>query len=104
MTGVTNAHAARPRFEQFTMATQAAICDLGVALLPKLLIEDELSSASYSLTGPFEARIPIILLSPSRRLPHCLPRHLHNGSLATPSRQTLIQEVDVDLSTHEQYS
>ncbi len=42
---VKNAHALRgPRFEQFTMIAQAAICDLGVALLPKLLIEDELAS------------------------------------------------------------
>ena len=42
---VENAHALRgPRFEQFTMIAQAAICDLGVALLPKLLIEEELAS------------------------------------------------------------
>lgn len=45
MAKVKNAHALRgPRFEQFTMIAQAAICDLGVALLPKLLIEDELAS------------------------------------------------------------
>lgn len=45
MTGVKDAHALRgPRFEQFTMIAQAAICDLGVALLPRLLIEDELAS------------------------------------------------------------
>lgn len=50
MTGVTNAHAIRgPRFEQFTMIAQAAICDLGVALLPKLLIEEELSSRKLVL-------------------------------------------------------
>lgn len=50
MTGVRNAHAVRgPRFEQFTMIAQAAICDLGVALLPKLLIEDELSSGKLVL-------------------------------------------------------
>jgi LysR family glycine cleavage system transcriptional activator len=35
MTGVRGAHALRgPRYEQFTMIMQAAICDLGVALLP----------------------------------------------------------------------
>jgi LysR family glycine cleavage system transcriptional activator len=45
MMKVKNAHALRgPRFEQFAMTAQAAICDLGVALLPKLLIEDELAS------------------------------------------------------------
>lgn len=45
MTRVKNAHALRgPRFEQFTMIAQAAVCDLGVALLPKLLIEEELAS------------------------------------------------------------
>jgi LysR family transcriptional regulator, glycine cleavage system transcriptional activator len=50
MTGVKKAHAVRgPRFEQFTMIAQAAICDLGVALLPKLLIEDELSSGKLVL-------------------------------------------------------
>jgi LysR family glycine cleavage system transcriptional activator len=43
-TGVKSAYALRgPRFEQFTMIAQAAICNLGVALLPKLLIEDELA-------------------------------------------------------------
>lgn len=50
MTDVDNAHALRgPRFEQFTMIAQAAICDLGVALLPKLLIEDELASGKLVL-------------------------------------------------------
>jgi LysR family transcriptional regulator, glycine cleavage system transcriptional activator len=50
MTGVKNAHALRgPRFEQFTMIAQAAICDLGVALLPKLLIEEELTSEKLIL-------------------------------------------------------
>ena len=45
MTRVSNVHALRgPRFEQFTMIAQAAVCDLGVALLPKFLIEDELAS------------------------------------------------------------
>ncbi len=45
MMKVKNAHALRgPRFEQFAMIAQAAVCDLGVALLPKLLIEEELAS------------------------------------------------------------
>ncbi|HZY63081.1 MAG TPA: LysR family transcriptional regulator [Edaphobacter sp.] len=45
MTKVKNAHALRgPRFEQFTMIAQAAVCDLGIALLPKFLIEEELAS------------------------------------------------------------
>src|ERR1700674_5808216 len=45
MIGARSAHSFRgPRFEQFTMIAQAAICDLGMALLPKLLIEDELAS------------------------------------------------------------
>jgi len=45
MADIKNAHALRgPRFEQFAMIAQAAVCDLGVALLPKLLIEEELSS------------------------------------------------------------
>lgn len=45
LAGIKTAHALRgPRFEQFTMITQAAICHLGVALLPKLLIEEELAS------------------------------------------------------------
>lgn len=45
LAGIKAAHALRgPRFEQFTMITQAAICHLGVALLPKLLIEEELAS------------------------------------------------------------
>ena len=42
--GVKNSHPLRgPRFEQFAMIAQAAISGLGVALLPRLLIEDELS-------------------------------------------------------------
>jgi LysR family transcriptional regulator, glycine cleavage system transcriptional activator len=50
MIGTTSAHSLRgPRFEQFTMIAQAAICDLGVALLPKLLIEDELASGKLVL-------------------------------------------------------
>jgi LysR family glycine cleavage system transcriptional activator len=48
--GVDNSHPLRgPRFEQFSMIAQAAACGLGVALLPKLLIEDELASGKLSL-------------------------------------------------------
>lgn len=43
--GVKNAHPMRgPRFEQFSMIAQAVSCHLGVAILPKFLIEDELAS------------------------------------------------------------
>lgn len=38
-----------PRFEQFGMIAQAAIAGLGVALLPKILIQEELSSGKLSL-------------------------------------------------------
>lgn len=56
MTGVDGVHPLRgPRFEQFTMIAQAAVCDLGVALLPRLLIEDEL--ASGKLVSLFEQSI-----------------------------------------------
>jgi LysR family transcriptional regulator, glycine cleavage system transcriptional activator len=48
--GIENSHPLRgPRFEQFAMIAQAAVCGLGVALLPKLLIEDELASGRLSL-------------------------------------------------------
>ncbi len=45
MMGVENSHPLRgPRFEQFAMIAQAAVCGLGVALLPSILIEEELTS------------------------------------------------------------
>jgi len=48
--GVDNSHPLRgPRFEQFAMIAQAAVCGLGVALLPKLLIEEELASGKLAL-------------------------------------------------------
>lgn len=47
---ITDAHSLRgPRFEQFTMIAQAATCHLGVALLPKLFIEEELASGKLVL-------------------------------------------------------
>ena len=50
MMGAGSTHALRgPRFEQFTMIAQAAICHLGIALLPKLLIEEELASGKLVL-------------------------------------------------------
>lgn len=50
MAQVKNAHSLHgPRFEQFTMIAQAAICHLGVALLPKLLIEEEMASGKLVL-------------------------------------------------------
>jgi LysR family glycine cleavage system transcriptional activator len=43
--GVDNSHPLRgPRFEQFAMISQAAVYGLGVALLPKLLIEGDLAA------------------------------------------------------------
>lgn len=48
--GIDDSHPLRgPRFEQFGMIAQAAVCGLGVALLPRLLIEDELASRKLSL-------------------------------------------------------
>jgi LysR family transcriptional regulator, glycine cleavage system transcriptional activator len=50
LAGIKNEHSLRgPRFEQFTMLAQAAICDLGVALLPRFLIDDELASGKLVL-------------------------------------------------------
>ncbi|MBS1800506.1 MAG: LysR family transcriptional regulator [Acidobacteria bacterium] len=47
--GIDNSHPLRgPRFEQFGMIAQAAVCGIGVALLPKILIEDELVSGRLS--------------------------------------------------------
>lgn len=43
--GIKEGHSLRgPRFEQFGMIVQAVSCHLGVAILPKLLIEEELAS------------------------------------------------------------
>jgi LysR family glycine cleavage system transcriptional activator len=48
--GLDNLHPLRgPRFEQFAMISQAAVYGLGVALLPKLLIEGELASGKLAL-------------------------------------------------------
>jgi LysR family glycine cleavage system transcriptional activator len=48
--GVDNSHPLRgPRFEQFAMIAQAAVYGLGVALLPKLLIEEELAAGKLAL-------------------------------------------------------
>lgn len=41
-----------PRYEQFSLLAQAAAAGLGVALLPRILIEDEL--ASGRLVAPFD--------------------------------------------------
>ena len=46
---INHSHPLRgPRFEQFGMIAQAAISGLGVALLPKILIEEELASGKLS--------------------------------------------------------
>ncbi|WP_260703696.1 LysR family transcriptional regulator [Edaphobacter flagellatus] len=55
--GINNSHPLRgPRFEQFGLIAQAAVCGLGVALLPKLLIEDELTSGKLSLLFTYPIR------------------------------------------------
>jgi LysR family glycine cleavage system transcriptional activator len=41
-----------PRFEHFSMVIQAAIAGLGVAVLPRFLVEDEI--AAGRLTIPFD--------------------------------------------------
>jgi LysR family glycine cleavage system transcriptional activator len=76
MTEVKNPHAFRgPRFEQFTMITQAAICDLGVALLPKLLIEDELASGKLVLLfdRPIRSANAYYLVVPESKTSSMLP-------------------------------
>lgn len=51
--GASGVHALRgPRFEQFTMIAQAAVSDLGAALLPRFLIEDELRSGKLLVLFP----------------------------------------------------
>jgi LysR family transcriptional regulator, glycine cleavage system transcriptional activator len=43
--GIENAYPLRgPRFEQFSMIAQAVVCDLGVAILPRILIQEELTA------------------------------------------------------------
>ncbi|QRG09135.1 transcriptional regulator GcvA [Xanthobacter dioxanivorans] len=54
--GISNANPwAGPRFEHFYMVIQAVIAGLGSALLPEILIEDELKSGR--LIMPFSTRI-----------------------------------------------
>jgi LysR family glycine cleavage system transcriptional activator len=76
MTGVENPHASRgPRFEQFTMIAQAAICDLGAALLPKLLIEDEVASGKLILlfNRPIRSANAYYLVVPHSKTSSVLP-------------------------------
>jgi DNA-binding transcriptional LysR family regulator len=47
----TNAFAG-PRYEQFSMASSAAACGMGVALVPRLLIEAELARGELVLAHP----------------------------------------------------
>jgi LysR family transcriptional regulator, glycine cleavage system transcriptional activator len=55
--GVDNSHPLRgPRFEQFAMISQAAVYGLGVALLPKLLIEGELEAGRLTILFSYSAR------------------------------------------------
>jgi len=76
MTNVKNPHAFRgPRFEQFAMITQAAICDLGVALLPELLIEDELASGKLVMLfdRPMQSANAYYLVVPEPKTSSMLP-------------------------------
>lgn len=76
MTGVDSPQALRgPRFEQFAMITQAAICDLGVALLPKLLIEEELASGKLVLLfdRPLRSANAYYLVVPESKTSAMLP-------------------------------
>ena len=43
---------AGPRFEQFSMTTAAAVCGMGVALIPRLLIEAELARGELVQAHP----------------------------------------------------
>lgn len=43
---------AGPRYELFSMLSQAAICNLGIALIPRLLVEAELASGSLICAVP----------------------------------------------------
>lgn len=64
-----------PRFEQFAMITQAAICDLGVALLPKLLIEEELVTGKLVLLfdRPIRSTNAYYLVVPEPKTASILP-------------------------------
>jgi len=54
--GVTRKiHVTGPMFEQFSMVIEAALAGLGMAILPSLLIEDELKSGR--LTAPFGGKM-----------------------------------------------
>jgi LysR family glycine cleavage system transcriptional activator len=59
---------AGPRLELFSMTAAAAVCGLGVALVPRLLITEELASGSLMLAS--DANAPperaYYLISPER--------------------------------------
>ena len=61
-------------FDQYSTAAQAAVAGLGVALLPRFLIEDELSRGDLviALDRPIESRYPYYLAIRNERLhqPH----------------------------------
>lgn len=69
-----------PRFEQFSMTTAAAVAGMGVALIPQLLIEDELRSGALVVANP---------------LPHPEERHyylvLPEGQAERPALQQFSQ-------------
>ncbi|MEO6354915.1 MAG: transcriptional regulator GcvA [Oxalobacteraceae bacterium] len=47
-----------PRFEQLSMVIQAAVAGLGVALMPKFLVETEISQQQLSVPFPFAVKSP----------------------------------------------
>ena len=60
---------AGPRFEQFHMVIQAAIAGLGLALLPRLLIQEELSSGRLivAVDHPVTSKYAYYLVYPERK-------------------------------------
>lgn len=60
---------AGPRFEHFYMLTQAAVAGLGVALLPRLLVQDELDSGrlAVALDHSFQSASSYCLVYPASK-------------------------------------
>lgn len=90
--GVENTHPLRgPRFEQFAMIAQAAICGLGVALLPRLLIEDELASGklSFLFSRPLRSANSYYVVVPEAKI---------SSPLTTAFTRWIIQEAKLGVS------
>jgi LysR family transcriptional regulator, glycine cleavage system transcriptional activator len=103
MTRVRNTHPLRgPRFEQFTMIAQAAICHLGVALLPKLLIEEELASGRLVLLfdQPIRSNKSYYLVVPEPKSSSLLVAAFTQWIISQPPSSILHANPDV----HEKYA